>query len=386
MIERPKLLSVITVPAGGWLFRVQLSDAGAYDHTANATLAAGDYYLSGDGASTDLLCELCTKATAAIRALGAPFATGFVYSWIDPTHKVNLYFVQCSAAAAARPIKIVWTACAAGLALALGFDTAADDVLNAVPLSKQADYHHAYGWYCDEDGCLASKPLVDTISAQMQQARSLGGVVRTQRMSSWLHDSNFNLEFLTNTKTFSDETVYGSLPPYPRNRNEAFECLWYEIAGGKQFRFYRNYSAVSTPSSFSDSAVRCEARCISTGSGGGYEWVSPDFVNDQFNGGHIVGMIWSIVDAVLAGNSLGVPYTSIINDVIHSFAGANCALGVNIPPGLAVGFLWGNHGLLYPCHQTYVIDVNQSGKFEPQEITGLDRFNISFKMMRYVAP
>jgi hypothetical protein len=373
MIERPKLLSVITIPSGGWLFRVQLSDAGAYDHTANATLAAGDYYLSGDGDSTDLLCELCTKSTAAIRALGAPFASGYVYAWIDTSHKVNLHFVACSAAAAARPIKIVWTASAANLALALGFDATADDVLDATPLTKQADWHHAYGWYCDTDGNLQNKPIVDAISCKSVQARSLGGVVRTQRMSEFLRDSSASLYMLTNAKTFSDGTAYGSTPPYPRSKNEPFECLWYEIAGGKQFRFYRNYSA---------ELVRCEARAVGGGDGGGYEIISPvPAAVDQWNSGHVLAESLTLTDAVLGANTRTAPFLSIVDDTLAN------GVDPNLPPGLADGFLNAEPvGLLYPCHQTYVLNAADSNTFAPEEIPGIDRFNIDFKMMRYSAP
>jgi hypothetical protein len=296
-----------------------------------------------------------------------------VYAWIDSSHKVNLHFVACSAAAAARPVKIVWTACAAGLALALGFDATADDVLDATPLTKQADWHHAYGWYCDEDGCLTSKPIVDVASAKILQARSLGGVVRTQRMSNYLYDSSAEFYLLTNTKTFSEGTVYGSAPPYPRNRNESFECMWYEIAGGKQFRLYRNYSLT---------IARCEARATGAAAVGTDEGITPvPAALDQWNNGHAIAESLTLTDAVLGANTRTAPWMSIVDDTLAA------ALDVNVPPGLADGFLNTEPlGLLYPCHQTYVLDVGQSGKFAPEEVPGLDKFNLSFSMMRYVAP
>ena len=54
MIERPKILSAIVVPTGGWAFVIDLSKTTDYDTAVTATLPAGTYYLSDAHRSSEL--------------------------------------------------------------------------------------------------------------------------------------------------------------------------------------------------------------------------------------------------------------------------------------------------------------------------------------------
>ena len=178
-IPRPKILSVITVPTGGWDIKVYISDAAQYDSNFTATIPAGDYFMAGDNQSDDFLFALQTQLNAGVHGiLGVLYA---VVIDIHPTaHKVRIGFAGLFSGTK-NDIKIAWTESDSGVYETLGFDGSADDESTATdnPVFT-ADYHHAYGWYSDEDGQLVSLSMADGNAADVSQGRSLGGQVKTQ--------------------------------------------------------------------------------------------------------------------------------------------------------------------------------------------------------------
>ena len=64
-IPRPKILSVFTVPTGGWNFVVYVSKSSQYDTKLTMTIPAGDYFMSGDNQDDDDFLYQIEKLTQA---------------------------------------------------------------------------------------------------------------------------------------------------------------------------------------------------------------------------------------------------------------------------------------------------------------------------------
>ena len=382
MIERPKILSAIVVPTGGWAFVIDLSKTTDYDTAVTATLPAGTYYLSDDHSSSDLLDALCKVLTTAIQATGSPFSSSLAYGWLDAAHKVNLAFPGGWGGSATK-IKISWSNTNPSLVLALGGPSASgggtgiDATMTAADTTYTCPYPHAYGWYADGDGWLKMMPLADIASMQVLQARSLGGLVRSQQISSILYDSNIAIELIPNVNMLSFGNLYGYDPPYPAVRNQPLECLWYDIVGGKQFRIYRNYSTSSARNNGGFTANGGSSSSLTNSAGS--IWTTSQWVG--------FGALGSVVfPLAYGGGNLSYP--------------AQPAITANTASSLTVGLLPGSPDIynavsagwvfVPQAYQTYVIDASEKGdtvpKFAPVEVPNLDQFNISIPLMRYVAP
>src|SRR3990167_8625070 len=132
-IPRPKILTAITIPTGGWVFKIYASVATQYDTAVTATIAAGTYYMANDGQSDDFLMELQDKLNTAVAA-SAVGADGHVVFWIDPdNHKVKIGFDgDHYQGATPQDIKLAWTEeDGSDIAKVLGVDDPADDTATA---------------------------------------------------------------------------------------------------------------------------------------------------------------------------------------------------------------------------------------------------------------
>ncbi|HJW74987.1 MAG TPA: hypothetical protein VJ787_04875, partial [Thermoleophilia bacterium] len=57
-MSRPKLLSVVTIPSGGWQLRMYISNVTQWDTPVTVTMAAGEYFVAFDQQGDDFVREL----------------------------------------------------------------------------------------------------------------------------------------------------------------------------------------------------------------------------------------------------------------------------------------------------------------------------------------
>ena len=142
-IPRPKILTCITVPTGGYTLSVTHSST-----TTALTIPAGEYFMSQDNQADDFLAVV----TKIIKTeVAGSYGSIIINSWIDfETHKVKFYFENSGSVS----ITLDWTSGSGNVAKILGFDHSASDSVSGTSATLTADYQHAYGWYAKEDGQL----------------------------------------------------------------------------------------------------------------------------------------------------------------------------------------------------------------------------------------
>ena len=261
-IPRPKILTALTVPTGEWAWDIDLSDAAQYDTNITGTVPAGTYFIAGDNQDDDLLFALQTAIQAEIDTAGLD---GFVASWVNSSHKIVIQF--CGDAfgdtAGDNDVRLNFSSWATDLLSALGYDGSSDPSSTATDYpSFTADWHHAYGWYSDQDGQLRNIRAADDNSTFTIQARSISGKVKSQFFGDH-YESMMDLQHLERdldgrTKIYSDGKGYGEAPVWPYNRNEPLECWWREARKGTRFRVYEDAylaTASAADTGFSDDAA-----------------------------------------------------------------------------------------------------------------------------------
>ena len=376
-IPRPKILSVVTVPTGGWDFKFYASIAGAYDTAITATIPAGDYFMAGDNQSDDFLFALQTQMQAGVTsALGA---NAYVMVDIHPTsHKVRIKFDGADfadAGAGDNDVKLAWTESDVDMYEVLGFNGAADDTSTAVdyPLFT-ADWHHAYGWYSDEDGQLESLSIADGNSADVSQGRSLGGQVKTQYRGEYFESilrlSQIERNFNGRTKMISKGVSYAVAPVHPYNRNEPLECWWREACQGKRFRVYRD-GYVNTDRASDRGAQTGQNTTTVTDTGKSwaiepYRWKSMVLHCAEFE----------INGAQITQSYFVASHTATVLTVANAHPS-----GLNILDAASTYYLFEHE------YGTYVVDLGDMSKWDPDdwEIPGIDRYSVEIPLMRHVA-
>jgi hypothetical protein len=373
-IPRPKILTAVTVPTGGWALDMDISVAGQYDTAVDVVVPAGTYFVSGDNQSDDLLFAIQTVIQTALTAVGAD---RFICIWIDPdTHKVKICFAGSNFTGATKQdVRIDWPGSDSGLYQALGFDGSAIDASTAEdePIFT-ADYQHAWGWYADEDGQLESLDIEDRNIAQVLQSTSISGRVKSQLVGD-RYAATLRLQFLERahqgrTKVYSRGVAYGAASVYPYERNQPLECWWMEARKGTRFRVYAD-ARIDTAK-----AALMETELSAT--------VAPEY---EFNDVALDtdpqrcagGVVW--VPSVLVG------YATRTDTYQAFYVASNTAGAVTFANEIAASVWDGTQEGYFFDHryQTYVLDVDEMSTFAPDEIPALDRFNIAIPLKRYVA-
>lgn len=388
-LEMPKILSVIIVPSGGWDIAITL-DYGGAAVAVTATVPEGRYFMAWDGQDDDFLWKLCDVLTTAIRAATGDYDNAYVRARIGDDHKVRLIFFGDFALGDAAsvlpmdPIRIRWTAGDSDLAKALGADHTADETVpspsdpDTYAMVWTAPYQHAYGWYADEEGLLKFKPLLDVPSAKVLQERSLSGLVKTQQISETLYDSAFELYAVREATMLSNGKGYNETPSYPYERNAPLECWFYEAVQGKEFRFYRNEQLFDTSTS-------------------GNGFTQPEYFDEALDADSATPGT-TITDAAKAWQvdrwagclvhlpspaplkTLGVP------DALRNYIVSNTATVLTIDNAWHAYPEYGDTRFFIADgrYGTYVLDVKRMSRFDPTEINGVSRFNITVPLLRYV--
>ena len=363
---KPKMLSALTVPDGGWQLRIKVSVAGSFDTTVDATMAAGDYFMAGDQQADDFLYELMIKVNVAIDASGFTLAaTDGLLAWIDSDHKVNLGFDGGSfEGATIRDVEITWTALdGSSIAGVLGFGSSADDQSTGVDFPVfVGDYHHAYGWYADEDGYLAGDLAVDSEDVTVPRSLSPAGFAKIHFVAGRF-SNQIQLQFLKDTEMNSDGKGYADVPLHPYDRNRGLECWWYEASRGVRFRYYRDGR---------HDTISAADRGTSTAG-------TTTTLTDSGKNHSVEPFRWP-------GRLIRKTIGDVLAD-IHWHIASHTATVLTVTNALWQSTTFGTEAyfLLDQPYRTYWLDTEQMRKFLPSEVPRLNRYNISIPVMKYKA-
>ena len=365
---RPAILSVVTVPTGGWVLDIDISVGGSFDTNVEATIAAGDYFM-GPIDSESFLHEMATKLGAAIEAADSGTPTDPVSAYIDDNHKVNIKFhgERFIDASGDNNVRINWAAeDGPSIAAVLGFDaSAADSSTSTDEPTFTGDYHHAYGWYADEDGLLAGYQAEDIPTWIGAQVRAISGVGRTHHHGTH-YDNAINLAFVPREKMLSGAVDYGDEPIYPYERNKPLQCWWNEAMQGKRFRFYHDYRRDTASAIFHEAQASSSSSTTLLVSGGNMD---EDLEPDRFAGrilrvdswnGHT--QYWTI-DGLTASDRFEV---------------GTAATPATQFDGLEA---W----VFNQPYRVYEVDLEKMGRFAWRELPSIDRYDIDIPIRKYVS-
>lgn len=370
-MPQPKLLTAITVPTGGWAIKVYLSTlaAGQFGVNFTATIAAGTYYIAWDGQSDDLLRALGAAMQTAMVALGAPFnADSYIIITLTDTHHVRFHFYGSEFADNdQRDVRIAWPESSTSLAAALGFDSSANDDATGVDNpSVTGDWQHAYGWYADDDGLYESDWSADIAAVQAEQAKSLGGIVKTLRYSETFRNE-LKLHFVPGEKTFSDGVGYGQASVTPYERNAPLECWWREASQGVRFRYYRDGRGTLASAADAGTATAGAATTLTNAN------KSLD-IDPQIHKSRIL-----FVEAFGA--------SSVSVDSLRYFIVSHTATIYTVyahPSGLNTNSVRSTYFVFDQPYKTYVLDVEAMREFAHENNPPtLDAWGITIPMLRY---
>lgn len=372
-IPQPKILSAITVPTGGWVFKLYVSRLAQYDTEVTATIAAGTYFLSWDNQSDDFLYAFGVAVNAAIDAAHAAFPSYSLQCWLDSSYKVNIGFEDSYyQGSPARGIKLAWTEQDGDdIAKVLGFDYSADDTNTSAGGSNNktftADWQHGYGWYANDDGLLRDSMVEDESEVAAMQSVAESGLTRTQRIGQRFLNT-IKLEFVPRDRMWSQNVGYGASSVYPYEKNQGLECWWLQAQQGYRFRFYRDGRHTLAAAAVAGTATGATTTTL-TDSGRSFD------TDPQPYAGRL---LW--IDRW--GTNINFParfYVSSHTATVLSTGNA-AAYSQNMNTGGS-----GYHVFDQP-YQTYVVDLAKMRSFKPvQTAEALDVYSIEIPVRRYVS-
>jgi hypothetical protein len=378
-IPRPKILTAFTIPTGGWTFKLYVSRLAEYDTAVSVSLAAGDYFVAWDCQSDDFLFYFSNQVNAAIDAAHAAFPTDSIAMWIDSSHKVNIGFdASYYSGNPARGIKLAWTENDGDdVAAVLGFDSSADDTNSSAGGSNYkvfvADWHHAYGWYADEDGLIENLNIEDASEVYALQSRAHSGAVRTQRIAQRFSNT-LSLQFLPRNKTFSQNVAYGAANVHPYERNWGLECWWIAAQQGTRFRVYRDGRQDVASASVTGSSTASNTTTLTNSN------VSMDTDPQAYKGRLLYVPVFGAGFAVNPETSDLYParfYISSHTATVFTVANAH-PIPENISGQISTYYVFDQP------YQTYVLNLDAMKTFAPRELPALDRYSIDLPLYRYV--
>ena len=348
-IPRPKILTCITVPTGGYTLSVTHSST-----TTALTIPAGDYFMSQDNQADDFLAVV-TKIIQT--EVAGSYGSIIINSWIDfETHKVKFYFENSGSVS----ITLDWTSGSGNVAKILGFDHSASDSVSGTSATLTADYQHAYGWYAKEDGQLRDDTVEPIDVPNSPQSISPSGFVKTQHIASRF-TFRMVLQFLKRDLTFSRGVSYTEESKYPYERNKGLECWFREAKKGTKFRVYRQgYIATDTASG---AVVKTSGAAATITASAATLQIEPQqfkgalvFQNISSGTRYLVNHIVSHTATVLTLSNHYTQGTEYQNDTVYLVDGT---------------------------YETYVMDLSQTSQYAPTELPNIDRYDFEINMLRY---
>lgn len=365
--HRPKILTRITVPTGGWDLNFIISDVGSLDTPLQATISAGDYYVAWDGQADDLLREVAFQMYTAIAA--GPGGFRFPYLQLNESGKVVFVFEGADFSGAPKEdVELTWTTSNADLAKALGFDNTSDDQsIGESQAEITADWQHSHGWYANADGQLGSLLLEDISIVNTAQAIAYPGQSYCQYHGErW--ENALGLQWLTRALTFSRGISYGSAPVWPYGRNVPLECWWREAQQGTPFRVYPEGRLNE------DAAVITVYALASTSA-----WVQTSAISVETEPQVHAGRIFHIRDRLLKSGNQSARF-AIDNHTATVFYSVDTQpSSTNWLPGAGDRIC----KILDQRYRTYVVDLARMGSFSPIEMPREDYYDVSIPLLRY---
>jgi hypothetical protein len=357
----------VTIPTDGWAFQCDISQAAQYDTAVDVTLAAGDYFISGDGQTDDLLFQFATQVMA---DGNWPGADAYFAASIDPgTNKVKIMFAgEEFEGATKQQVRIDWPN-SSDLAAALGFDSSAVDTEADDHPVFTGDWDVGYNWWANEDSLLLDLPVEDISAAETLQSIAVDGTLKTQKLAERFM-SEMSLQFLERERAFSRGVGYGTAPVYPYERNRGLECWWQEAQQGIEFRVYRDAYRDTARANDTGSYTVTDATTMTDGNKG-WDTEPPQWDNALL---HFAAWGYSITDGNIPMSFFVSSHTATVITVANAH-----------PSGLDVARGAQPYYLYHHRYQTYVLDIARMSEFRPEEIGALDRYNITIPLRRYVA-
>ena len=377
-IPRPKILTRVTVPTGGWAWDIDISKAAQYDTSLQGTIAAGDYFVSGDNQADDLLYALQTSVQAAITAASV---SGTFIACIDEettSHKVRFGFFGSGFVDATgdNDVRLNRSAWATGLCAALGMTTADEASTATDNPFFTASWHHGYGFYCDEDG---QGQLVNPVG-RLLTSTGQGVAPMTGHVKSIYYGDRYTnaltLQFLERyeqgrTKVFSDGIGYGAAPIHPYNRNEPLECWFMEAMQGIEFRVYNNARIDRTVANDTGSRTGVGAQTLTDAA---KSWAVEPF---RWKGAILY------TQRYFESASYDVLPQSFY---VSSHTGTVLTVPTSHPSGggpASQSYL--DYYLFDHQYGTYVLDISGMAEFNPTEHKAIDRWDLTIPLLRYEA-
>ena len=376
---RPKILTAVTVPSTGWTLKFTVSVAASLDAEVTATIAAGTYYVAWDGQSDDLLFALSAAMRAAL-VDGGLGTNRYPYARLNDENKVEIYFDGANFDGTLlgggpdtdADDSLDWddAGTSSDLAAALGFSDASADssTATAYPLFT-GDYQHAYGWYADDDGQLASLLVEDSQIIETPQAIAYGGQVKQQQLGSRF-TNELQLKWLSRAQTHSRGVGYGVAPVHPYTRNVALDCWWQAARLGTRFRVYREgRNEFSTPIDIG--ATTAADTTTVTDSAKAF------VVSPQEHAGRLL--------------HIRERFGNRTDDAGRFLVSSHTATVFTSPAAAPDGQNWEDvsgtqtYYVLDQLYRTYVLDLDKFKKFSPLELPAIDQYEINIPLLRYVA-
>jgi len=216
-LTRPRLLWPITVETGvNDTIRLTASDMGG---AQDATITAGDWYVSGDGTASDLLAEVVTRLNAACVAGGGAANFSAV---VSTTGTITI-------SRAVGTFTILWATTPVGAPFGVEMGFTSD---RATVASMAGDVQHESGWYPERYLKSYEGALVERVGAA---SVAVSGRVRVHELA--VHTTHHaSVEHLPLGKIRTGEAGY---------TNEALQALWADPAAVADFRFYSDVTSTS---------------------------------------------------------------------------------------------------------------------------------------------
>jgi len=367
---QPKILSVVTVPTGGWDLTLKITESSSLDTQVDITVPAGDYFMAWDHQDDDFIHELQNQINAGIVTASSGFVggsiTNAVHIWIDSDHYVNVDFdADYFQGSPQQIVSIEWSGTDIGAVC--GFLSNDNDMTDNVTFT--ADVPHAYGWYADFDGAIANDMTHDVSEFKGTQVFTMSGQSKVQKLALQYHNM-LDLQYIPESKMWSNDVGYTEAPVYPYARNEPLECWWQEAHQGKRFRVYRDGQIDTTR--FADTgAVTSDTTTQLTDSNKSwpaspYRWTGrilyvPDHTKNTDN-----PQRWYITG--------GSATTVTVN-----------AVDPATPYDIAQHSADQVYYLLEQPYKTYVVDLDQMPEFAPTEHPHINEYSLKIPLRKYVA-
>ena len=373
-IPRPKILTVVTVPTGGYDIRVYITDSSAFDTAVTAAIPAGDYYVAWDYQDDDFLFVFCNVINVAVATAGSGFGygggAGVLVGEMDSANKVKLYAGAISGHA--DRMRIDWAyQDGATVAAILGFNPATTplDITDTYP-TRTGTWQHAYGWYADEDGSLSDDAREDVEMVNALQSFAPSGESKTIYIDS-TYSNRLGLMYVKRERMLSAGQGYTDASVDPYERNVPLQCWFARAKLGDRFRVYRYNQTGMDVAVLAGSTSGFGTNVTPADTAKSLDIDPQEVKGHLFVQGFVVGY---------AGSS-----SVTIRATIESHTATVMTIPNNINGITADDDKSETYRVIQGRYQTYVLDLNKMREFAPTEHDAIDRFSITLPLRRYVS-